>query len=191
MPELLNAYWPYLLIAFVIGLAVAWLAFSASRKTKITRDTDAKTDVLDEGAAPAQRNEALINAAPAAPNLSSAANSQDVAHASAQADAEAGPQIAPSKPSVPTPAAESATRDASQDDLTRIKGLGPKIAKMLHEQGIDRFEQIAAWSDEDVARIDASLGRFQGRIERDSWVEQAKMLASGDASAFNEKFGNH
>ena len=160
MPELLQAYWPYLLIAFVLGLAIAWFAFAANRKTAIKRDPNAPKDVLDEGAERASRNEALI-ASPA----------------SAQMNDTAPPQ-------------PSAKPSSGNDDLTRIKGLGPKIAAMLNEQGISTFAQIAEWSETDVDRIDASLGRFQGRIRRDSWVEQAKMLAAGAESEFSQQFGN-
>lgn len=189
MPELLATYWPYLLAAFLIGLAVAWFAFAANRKTSIKRDPNAPKDVLDEGAERAGRNEALINTAPAASGLSNAANSQRAAHASALADAEAGPSIAPST-ATPTSQAAEAARARANDDLTRIKGLGPKLATMLGEQGISSFAQIADWSDSDIDRIDATLGRFQGRIRRDSWVEQAKLLAAGDESGFIGKFGN-
>ena len=182
-------YWPYLLIAFVIGLAVAWFAFASNRKTSIKRDRNAPRDVLDEGAERAARNEALIKAPPAAGTLSDAANAQDVAHVSAEADAEAGPAIAPSTPT-PTSQAAAAACARAGDDLTRIKGLGPKIAAMLNEQGVTSYAQIAGWSDSDIDRIDASLGRFQGRIRRDSWVEQARLLASGDEAAFSGQFGN-
>ncbi|NVE93518.1 hypothetical protein [Altererythrobacter lutimaris] len=186
MPELLATYWPYLLIAFLVGLAIAWFAFAANRKTSIKRHEDSKKDVLDEGAAPAARNDALIKAPPAASTLSEAANSQKVTHASATADAETGAAVVPSKP--PTPS--SASSGSGADDLTRIKGLGPKLSAMLQEQGITTFAQIAEWSDADVDRIDAGLGRFQGRIRRDSWVDQAKMLAAGDEIGFANQFGN-
>ena len=62
---------------------------------------------------------------------------------------------------------------------------------MLNEQGITRFAQIAEWDDAEVARIDDMLGRFKGRITRDSWVEQAKLLAAGDESGFAAKFGQN
>lgn len=189
MPELFATYWPYLLIAFAIGLAVAWFAFAATRKTSIRRESGAKKDVLDEGAERASRNDALINSAPATGDLSAAANTQEVAHVSAQADAEAGPAITPSTPAT-TPAAAVAAGERSGDDLTRIKGLGPKIATLLAEQGVTSFSQIAEWSESDIDRIDASLGRFEGRIRRDSWVEQAKLLAAGDENGFASQFGN-
>lgn len=87
----------------------------------------------------------------------------------------------------PRPALSEAEGPA--DDLTRIKGLGPKLAKLLADLGVTRFEQIAAWSAADIARIDSHLGRFQGRIERDNWVEQAKFLAKDDRKGFEERFG--
>ena len=180
MPELIEAYWPYLLIAFFIGLAVAWFAFVGKRRTSVVTE---KRDVLDEGAEKAQRNEALINAPPAAGGLSSAANTQEVAHAGATADAEAGASVAPSTP--PAQAGGS----AGGDDLTRIKGLGPKLAKLLNSLGVTSYAQIAAWDDAEIDRVDAQLDRFQGRIRRDSWVEQAKLLAAGDEDGFRSRFG--
>lgn len=75
------------------------------------------------------------------------------------------------------------------DDLTRIKGLGPKIAAALNAQGVTTFAQIAAWDDAEIERVDALLGRFAGRIRRDSWVEQAGLLAAGDETGFASKFG--
>ncbi len=53
------------------------------------------------------------------------------------------------------------------------------------------FAQIAAWSDADVERIDAQLGRFKGRITRDQWIDQAKLLSAGDETAFTDKYGKN
>lgn len=75
------------------------------------------------------------------------------------------------------------------DNLRQIKGIGPKVNILLGELGISRFDQIAAWSDEDVAKVDAHLGTFKGRIVRDNWVEQAGYLASGDIAGFEARFG--
>lgn len=77
------------------------------------------------------------------------------------------------------------------DDLTKIKGLGPKVAAILNGLGITKYAQIASWDDADIARIDSQLGRFQGRIRRDNWVEQAKILSEGKAEEFAQKFGSH
>jgi len=61
------------------------------------------------------------------------------------------------------------------DDLTVIKGIGPVAAGQLNEQGITTFKQIAALSDEDVARIDANMPFSADQIG--DWREQAKELA--------------
>ena len=74
-------------------------------------------------------------------------------------------------------------------DLTRLKGVGPKLAQQLKELGVGRLDQIAAWTDADIDRIDAKLGRFQGRIRRDDWVGQARLLESGDRAAYESRFG--
>lgn len=175
MPELIEAYWPYLLIAFAIGLVVAWFVFMANRRTSVSTE---KRDVLDEGAEKAKRNAALINSPPAAGDLSAAANTQKVAHADARGDAEAGASVAP-------PVAST----SGGDDLTRIKGLGPKLAALLNSLGVSSYAQIADWDGAEIDRIDAQLGRFEGRIRRDNWVEQAKLLAAGDEEAFRGAFG--
>lgn len=214
MPELIEAYWPFLLIAFVIGLVIAWLVFRSSRTTTVVGEE--RGDVLDEGADRAKRNQALIDTPPAAGELSSVANTREVAAAPAPADAEAGPDITPTHSAppeleedaapddpeaAPAPAPEPAaapTPDPSlahpsavgADDLTRIKGLGPKLSATLKESGITSFAQIAAWSEADIDRVDSQLGRFQGRIRRDNWVEQAKLLAAGEEAGFKDRFGN-
>ena len=61
------------------------------------------------------------------------------------------------------------------DDLTAIKGLGPKAAAALNDGGITRFSQIAAWTDTDIADWDARING-RGRITRDNWVGQARDL---------------
>jgi len=75
------------------------------------------------------------------------------------------------------------------DPLTRMKGLGPKAQATLAGLGVTRFDQIAAWSDADVARIDAEMGAFKGRIVRDRWVDQARYLAADDVTGFEAVFG--
>jgi predicted flap endonuclease-1-like 5' DNA nuclease len=63
------------------------------------------------------------------------------------------------------------------DDLTRINGIGPKLERLLNDLGIRSYAQIAAFSDEDIETLDAQLGRFSGRIQRDNWIAQASDLA--------------
>lgn len=75
------------------------------------------------------------------------------------------------------------------DDLTLIKGVGPKLNALLISLGVIRFDQIAAWGASEIGEVDRFLGSFKGRIGRDAWVEQAGLLARGDHAAFAAKFG--
>lgn len=73
----------------------------------------------------------------------------------------------------PAPAAKTST---APDNLQQIKGIGAVLEKKLNALGIERFEQIANWTDGDIAEVDEQLN-FRGRIQREKWVEQAQDLA--------------
>jgi len=62
------------------------------------------------------------------------------------------------------------------DDLKLIVGVGPVLERMLHSLGVARFQQIARWTERDIAEFDAKLPEFPGRIVRDQWVTQARAL---------------
>lgn len=68
------------------------------------------------------------------------------------------------------------------DDLTQIKGIGPKLSTLLNDLGIYHYAQIAAWSDADGEWIDDKLA-FKGRVAREQWIAQAKALAGESAAA--------
>lgn len=170
--ELVQVNWPLFAIAVVVGLIVAWWLFVALRRTKVDTDT---SDVLDEGKGPASRNQALIDAPPAA-----------AAPVVPQAEAPIKMPVDASEVQS-NPIAAATSTDA--DDLSRIKGVGPKLRTMLSDLGVKSFAQIAEWTETDIDRIDAQLGRFAGRIRRDSWTDQAKLLAAGDTAGYEDKFG--
>ena len=208
MMELIEANWPLLVLALLVGLAIAWWLFVGTRRTTVARDEDTG----EAGDTGAKRNQALIDAPAAAASeiaqdsahgeemaevapgpTSAAANSNATAHAGEEADAEAGApgsarealqemRDAPPPPAEPAPSGDG-------DDLTRIKGLGPKLKATLADLGVTRFDQIASWNEADIDRVDVQLGRFQGRIRRDDWVEQARLLGSGDEAGYEGKFG--
>jgi predicted flap endonuclease-1-like 5' DNA nuclease len=75
------------------------------------------------------------------------------------------------------------------DDLLQIKGIGPKLNTLLISLGVTRFDQIAAWGASEVDKVDDHLGTFKNRITRDSWIEQAGLLAKGAIAEFEAKFG--
>lgn len=89
---------------------------------------------------------------------------------------------------VPTPAA-SGGAEAASGPVTQLKGLGPKVAARLAELGVTTVGQIAALDDDAAHALDAQLGPFRGRLERDRWVEQARFLAAGDRAGFEAVFG--
>lgn len=88
------------------------------------------------------------------------------------------------------PATLSAARASGADDLKMIKGVGPKLEKMLNGMGFYHFDQIAAWKAEEVAWVDQNLEGFKGRVSRDNWVEQAKTLAAGGQTEFSKRVGD-
>lgn len=72
------------------------------------------------------------------------------------------------------------------EDLKRIRGIGVLIEKKLNSLGITSYEQVANWSATDVERISEILD-FKGRIERENWIEQARILASGGQTEFSRR----
>ncbi|MGE0022804.1 MAG: hypothetical protein AB7S70_04135 [Hyphomicrobium sp.] len=72
------------------------------------------------------------------------------------------------------------------DDLKRIRGIGVLIEKKLYSLGVTAYEQVANWTRDDIDRISQVLD-FKGRIERENWVEQARILASGGQTEFSRR----
>lgn len=216
---MVQANWLVFIAALLVGIAVAyWVFVHGSRPAR----REHRPDVLDEGAAPAQRNQALIDDAPPAsqyhidpPAMAGVmAGIGEVIAVAAQEEADEArshpaaspvqegvhdgahepPQTIAAEPD-PTPApaappvAETAEGEVAADDLRKIKGLGPKMLTLLHSLGVTSYAQIAAWSDADLDQLDEKLGAFAGRPRRDSWVEQARLLSSGDTGSYEAQFG--
>lgn len=85
------------------------------------------------------------------------------------------------------PTTLSGPREGGADNLKEIKGIGPKLEKLCNELGFYHFDQIAAWTADEVAWVDANLQGFKGRVSRDQWVQQAKILASGGETEFSKR----
>jgi predicted flap endonuclease-1-like 5' DNA nuclease len=69
------------------------------------------------------------------------------------------------------------------DDLEQIGGVGPMLEALLNEIGVFYYWQIAEWTAEDVAWVEAKLMHFRGRILRDDWVGRTRILAAGPMAA--------
>ncbi len=70
----------------------------------------------------------------------------------------------------------AAARGGAADDLKQIKGVGPKLEQLLHSLGVFHFDQIADWKGAEIRWMDDNLEGFKGRVSRDEWVKQARIL---------------
>lgn len=77
----------------------------------------------------------------------------------------------------------SAALYGKKDDLRLISGVGPKLERLLNENGVYYYWQVASWSSGDINVIDERLDSFKGRITRDDWVRQARQLKQSPAAA--------
>ncbi|TGZ37920.1 proton-conducting membrane transporter, partial [bacterium M00.F.Ca.ET.162.01.1.1] len=91
------------------------------------------------------------------------------------------------KAPAPKKAAAPKATTGKADNLRRLIGIGPVNEKLLKAQGVTSYAQIAAWTDADVKRVEEVLN-FDGRIAREKWIEQAKLLAAGDEAEFARLF---
>jgi predicted flap endonuclease-1-like 5' DNA nuclease len=62
------------------------------------------------------------------------------------------------------------------DDLKQIIGIGKVFEGALNELGVYSFGQLANFGMADIARVNAKLKEFKGRMEQDDWIGQAKEL---------------
>lgn len=85
------------------------------------------------------------------------------------------------------PAGLNGARNGSADDLKRIKGVGPKLEQLCHSLGFYHFDQIAGWTADEIAWVDDNLEGFKGRVTRDDWVAQARILAAGGTTEFADR----
>jgi predicted flap endonuclease-1-like 5' DNA nuclease len=121
-------------------------------------------------------------AAPAKPAAAKKPATTKTAAAKPAAKAAAPKKAAPAKK---TAAPKAAT--AKADNLRRLIGIGPVNERLLKGLGVATYAQIAAWTDADVKRVEEVLN-FDGRIAREKWIEQAKLLAAGDEAGFARQF---
>ncbi|HET9810905.1 MAG TPA: hypothetical protein VFP53_04330 [Sphingomicrobium sp.] len=163
--EVLNAHWPAILIAAALVVILLVILLK-----------------------PRQRVELSKSEAPVRPHMMKTADrsgeGRGLAAEAAAAASDITGQIIDAPVHANLPGASG-----PPDDLTRLKGVGPKFAAMLNGFGIIRFEQLAALSEGDLDRIDEQLGPFRGRLQRDQVPLQADYLARGDDDGFEQRFG--
>lgn len=164
MEAFLQSYWPVIVIAILIGIIVGWMVFRPRQSVRLNHEASpVRPHMVGDGLS--QEGRSIID--------QGAAATADIAGQALQAEVHEQLPGATGEP----------------DDLKRLKGVGPKLASTLNGMGITRFDQIAKLTPAQVAAIDAKLGAFAGRIQRDRIVEQADYLARGDTAGYEVKFG--
>jgi helix-hairpin-helix protein len=68
--------------------------------------------------------------------------------------------------------------EKAADDLVRLEGIGPKVAKVLNEAGITTFESLASASAVDVQKALSAAGLQM--MNPEGWIEQARLAAKAD-----------
>ena len=180
MSEMINwamDYWYLCLIALVIGVATAawiWLRTTSTPDNLPDIDEPVRKVGATPAPAPLEPVKPVIDVAEPVKFVAPVAEAEP-APAAAAGEAQARPRIAAAV--------------GEPDDLSLIKGVGPKLKTLLTGLGVTRFDQIAAWGEAEIAEVDQYLGTFKGRITRDNWVEQAGYLAKGDHDGFAARFG--
>ena len=164
--DVLMANWPLALIA--LALALVLLYFLLRPRQRVT----------------------LTDSAPVRPHMTSVKTGTKTGEGHGIGD-EAAAAVADVAGSIISARVHAALPGASgpPDDLVQLKGIGPKLAALLNQRGIIRFDQIAKLTPAQVDDLDDALGAFRGRLARDQVIEQADYLARGDIDGFEQRYG--
>ena len=160
--DILIANWPLVLLAAAIALILLYFLLRPRQRV------------------------ALTDSAPVRPHMTSAKTGEGkgLGDEAAAAAADITGSIISAKVHASLPGASG-----PPDDLVQLKGIGPKLATLLNQRGIIRFDQIAKLSPAQVEDLDNALGAFRGRLARDKVVDQAHYLARGDIDGFEQRYG--
>lgn len=169
MTEFLELYWPYLLVVLGLLLLATVLLRGRTQRVELTRDEDSVRPTLARTLPPKAQPPVSIDIAPAAP--------------------EPAPAAPPRPQPVPATSAQLTEAIGELSELRRLKGIGPKLASLLNAQGIFTISDLARLDEGELAQVDAQLGSFKGRLQRDRIIEQARLLDTGDVAGYEAKFG--
>ncbi len=192
-------FWPTAIVIFAVALLTGLIiAFFMCKMRTVSRGgvdlravdlaraemggASPAAETADDGTAEADAEaaaKASADAAAKAAKAKAAADAKAAKAAKAKADAAAKDHAHDDEvgEGEAKPALLTAARGGKADDLKKIKGVGPKLEKELNAAGVFHFDQIASWTKEEVHWADHHLVSFKGRVSRDSWVDQAKVLA--------------
>lgn len=190
---LLTEIWVLLALAALVGLIAGWIIWG--RRADVAVDTSAadrlraELDACRERQAEKDARIAALEAAaakPASQPAAAAVVAETPAPVAADVDFDGDGVIEGTGEGV-KPVTLDAPRDGIADDLKKIKGIGLKMEQLCNKLGFWHYDQIAAWTAEETAWVDANLEGFKGRVTRDNWVAQAALLAKGGETEFSKR----
>ena len=158
--DLLREYW--WVLAVIVALALAFILLRPKQRVNLTDSAPVRPHMAYK---PPPEGRGIVGEAAAATSDVTGAIFRAPVHQ--QLDGEAMPQ----------------------DDLCRLKGVGPKFADALRDAGFASYSQIARLTPTEIERLDSRLGSFAGRLSRDRIIEQADYLARNDVDGFEQRFG--
>ncbi len=174
---LLGEIWVLLLIAALLGLFCGWLIWGRC-EARVKEKYGITGAAAGAGAATGLRSSAGHESV-TVDNAGEELRGQDFDYD--------GDGVIEGKDEGTRPQAYEPPSSGSGDDLKQIKGIGPKLEDLCHSLGVYYFEQIASWGPDEIAWMDANLEGFYGRVSRDDWVGQAKILATGGETEFSKR----
>ncbi len=163
-----SAHGPGTSSSYLAGPVSDTIGHSEGERVTVSKGASKAAQIDARAASVASRPAAAKSASPAKPVAKKAAAKAPAAKAEGISNRLAAP------------------RAGKADNLTRIKGIGTVNEKKLNEHGIFHFDQIGAWKKADVEAAEAYLA-FDGRIAREEWVKQAKLLSQGKGTEFSRR----
>jgi len=189
--SILGAILIGLLVALIVAI-ILWLGWTEPQatatatmpavSTNSSATTAVGTDAVASKSSAASAAPAAVATMPTSTPTARAANEVAAPAKPAAAKAPKAPKAAPAKPAVLAKA-----RAGGADDLKMIKGVGPVLEKALNASGVFHFDQVAVWKKADAVWFDENVKGANGRVVRDEWVKQAKILAKGGTTEFASK----
>ena len=193
-----------ILIGLIVAVIVAIILWMGWQDTNSGNASDATTGTATTSTAAARSDATATAASPvaakpaatkAAAKPAAAKPAAKAAAAKPTAKAAAKPAAKPAAKAAAKPAAKAAAKPAvlakaragGADNLKMIKGVGPVLEKALHTTGVFHFDQVGAWTKADAEWFDDNVKGANGRVIRDGWVKQAKILAKGGTSEFSAR----
>ena len=172
-----------ILIGLIVAVIVAIILWMGWQDTNSGNASDATTGAATTSTAAARSDATATAASPVAakPAATKAAAKPAAAKPAAKAAAK------PAAKAAAKPAVLAKARAGGADNLKMIKGVGPVLEKALHTTGVFHFDQVGAWTKADAEWFDDNVKGANGRVIRDGWVKQAKILAKGGTTEFSAR----